>query len=295
MIEGIRNPLWDIFFGLVTRFGEETLAIVFMCAIYWCISKKTAYTIGIVYFLSGLTVQGMKICFRVPRPWIVDPTFNPVPEALHYATGYAFPSGHTQSAAALLGAIGTCIQQKLIRWVCFVLILLVGFSRMYLGVHTIEDVVVSIILTALLIWLTVKVLVRDDASRKHNFFVSLSMVLYAGVVIVIAAVLWSGGTISQANLVDSLKIAGASAGWAVGMYIERTYINFSVRSKNIWIHVLKFALGLAGVLALQQGLKPIIGDSLAADTFRYFIMTIWMTVFYPLIIKRFFTVKEDLA
>ena len=105
-LEGVRSPFLDTIFGLLTRLGEETIAIVAICAIYWCINKRVAYRIGIAYFLSGLTVQGMKICFRIDRPWIIDPAMKPAPSAISQATGYSFPSGHTQSAATLFGSLG---------------------------------------------------------------------------------------------------------------------------------------------------------------------------------------------
>jgi hypothetical protein len=63
-----------------------------------------------------------------------------------------------------------------------------------------------------------------------------------------------------------------------------------VKSKSIIWQAVKFVIGIAGVLALQEGLKPIIGTGLIVDMFRYFIVLSWITVFYPLIIKRFFAV-----
>ena len=291
-IENIRSPFLDTVIGLVTRLGEETIGVVILCAIFWCISKRIAYVIGIAYFLSGLTVQGMKICFRVDRPWVADPTLNPVPSALEYSTGYSFPSGHTQSAAALFGALGAQVKQKAFMAVCFAIPILVAFSRMYLGVHTLVDVVTSLLISFLLIFLTVKIFSGDEVDKKREFIIALVMILYAVVVIIIAAVLYFNRTIEQNYIADCLKAAGAGIGFTVGMFIERVYINFSVKTKSIIWQVIKFILGFAGVLAIKEGLKLIIGTGLAADMIRYFLMLTWVTVFYPLIIKRFFAVKE---
>ena len=292
LIEGIRSPFLDTVFGLITQLGEETVAVVVLCAIFWCISKRSAYIIGISYFLSGLTVQGMKILFRIDRPWIVDPTLKPTPSALEHATGYSFPSGHTQSATALFASLGVLIKQKPLKAVCFLLVLLIGFSRMYLGVHTLLDVGVSLCISLLLVILTVLVFKGDKVDKKRELIISLVMVAYAILVIVIAAVLYSNGTIEHNYITDCLKAAGAGVGFAVGMYIERVYIDFSVKSKNILWQIIKFILGFAGVLAIKEGLKLIVGTGLFVDTVRYFLMIIWVTVFYPLIIKRFFTAAE---
>jgi len=292
MIEGIRTPFLDTLIGLITRLGEETIGIVILCLIFWCICKKCGYIMGVAFFLSSLTVQGMKICFRIERPWIIDPTFEPVPGAKEYATGYSFPSGHTQSAAAFYGSLGAQVKQKYFKVILFALPVLVAFSRMYLGVHTILDVVVSLVITFLLIWLTVKVFSSEVKNVKREFIISLIMVLYAVVVIVIAAVLYSNGTIEESNISDCMKAAGAGIGFAIGMFIERVYIKFSVKTKRLFWQPVKFIIGIAGVLVFQEGLKPILGTGLVVDMIRYFLMISWITILYPLLIKRFFSVND---
>ena len=291
-IESIRTPFLDTLVGLITRLGEETIGIVLLCLIFWCISKKIAYVIGVSFFLSGLTVQGMKICFRVERPWVIDPSFEPVPGAKEYATGYSFPSGHTQSATAFYGALGSQVKPMVFKIILFAIPVLVAFSRLYLGVHTLQDVVVSLLITFLLIWLTCKVITSDVESKKKELAISLFIILYAVLVIIIAAIMYSNGTIDEKYIADCLKAAGAGIGFAVGMFVERNYIKFSVKSKNIFMHILKFVIGIAGVLAFQEGLKLIIGTGFIVDMFRYFLMITWVTVLFPLIIKRFFSVKE---
>ena len=296
MLENIRSPFLDTVVGLITQLGEETVAIVILCAIFWCISKRVAYAIGITYFLSGLTVQGAKICFRIERPWIADPSLNPVNSALEHATGYSFPSGHTQSATALFGALGAQVKQKAAKTVFFLLVLLVAFSRLYLGVHTPLDVTVSLLVSLLLILLAVKVIQSGTLNKKRELVIALSMILFAAAVIIIAAALYSKGAIDQGYVTDCLKAAGAGVGFAAGMYIERIYIDFSVKAKNLLWQVVKYVCGIAGVLIIKEGLKLIIGTGLVVDTIRYFLMLFWVTVFFPLIIKRFFTArsKKDL-
>ena len=290
-LEGIRSPFLDFILGLVTRLGEELIAIVVLCAIFWCISKKVAYKIGIVYFLSGITVQGMKIIFRIDRPWVAYPNLSPVQSSIEHATGYSFPSGHTQSATALLGTLGTAVKQIPLKITFFAFVILVAFSRMYLGVHTLQDVTVSLLITAFIIFITIKLFSGDTVNKKRELAIALALILYVIIVIVIAAVLYSRKIIEEKYLSDCLKAAGAGIGFAVGMFIERVYIKFSVKAKSILWQIIKVVLGIAGVLIIKEGLKLIIGTGLVVDTIRYFLMLLWVTVFFPLIIKRFFTVK----
>ena len=295
LIADNRTPFFDTVIGLITRLGEETIGIVILCLFFWCISKKIAYVIGVSFFLSSLTVQGMKICFRIDRPWIIDPTFEPVPGAIEYATGYSFPSGHTQNATALYGSLGACIKQKPLKIILFAIPVLVAFSRMYLGVHTLLDVVVSLVITFLLIWISVKIFSSDIIDKKRELVVSSIIILYSIAVIITAVVLYSNGTIEEKYIADCLKAAGAGIGFAVGMYIERVYIDFSVKTKNAVMQAVKIVIGIAGVLAFQEGLKLIIGTGLVVDMIRYFLMISWVTIIFPLIIKRFFAVKENIA
>jgi len=292
LIADNRTPFFDTVIGLITRLGEETIGIVILCVFFWCISKKIAYVIGVSFFLSSLTVQGMKICFRIERPWVIDPTFEPVPGAIEYATGYSFPSGHTQNATALYGSLGAFARQNPLKIILFAIPVLVAFSRMYLGVHTLLDVVVSLAITFLLIWASFKILSNDEISKKRELSISLFIILFSIVVIVTAIVLYSNGTIEERYIADCLKAAGAGIGFAVGMYIERVYINFSVKTKSAITQAVKVIIGIAGVLAFQEGLKLIIGTGLVVDTIRYFLMISWVTVLFPLIIKRFFSLKE---
>jgi undecaprenyl-diphosphatase len=274
--------------GLITRLGEETLAIFLLCAVYWCISKKTAYVVGVAYFLSGLTVMGMKIIFRVDRPWVIDPSFKPVPSAIEHATGYSFPSGHTQAGAAMWGSLGVQLKQKPLQILCFCVVILIAFSRMYLGVHTLPDVVVSLLITFFCIFLAVKFVGGDEICKKRELAIAIGLSLYAVAVLIVAAVLFNTGVIEQAYLIDTLKAAGASIGFTVGMYFDRVYINFSVKTKNLLWQFIKFILGIAGVLLIKEGLKLVVGTGLVVDTVRYFLMLLWITALFPLIIKRFF-------
>jgi len=286
-LEGIRSPILDTIIGYITMLGEETIAIVLLCLIYWCYNKRIAYVVGVAYFFSGLAVQGMKIGFQIDRPWVTDPTLKPVESAIKTATGYSFPSGHTQGATALFGTLALKMKQASIKVLCVLIVLSVAFSRLYLGVHTLLDVGVSLIITTLIVLVVAKIFSGDKANKARDFVLALVLVISAVAVIVLAAMMYSNGTIEQGYLSDCLKAAGAGIGFAVGMFIERSYINFSVRTKNILWQIIKFVVGIVGVLAIKEGLKEVWGTGFIVDTLRYFLVCTWVTVFYPLIIRRF--------
>ncbi|MCL2200548.1 MAG: phosphatase PAP2 family protein [Oscillospiraceae bacterium] len=291
-IEGIRSPFLDTAVGWITRLGEETIAIAVICVIFWAISKKVAYVIGISFFLSSLTVQGAKIIFRIDRPWVYDPTLSPVPEAIARATGYSFPSGHTQNAAALFGAIGAQIKKKPVAAVFFVIPVLVAFSRMYLGVHTLLDVAVSLLITFAIVFIIVYLL-RDGEIGKKALTFSIVLIAFSLAVIALGMILYHTGQIEQAYVADSMKAAGAAIGFAVGLYVESVYIKFPVKSKNIFTQIIKCLMGIMSVLVLQEVLLWNFEPGLMIYLFRYFALIIWITVVYPFAINRFFPAKEE--
>lgn len=288
--EGLRMPILDTAFSLITRFGEEMSLIAIFCLIYWCINKKTAYIIGYSFFLSGLVVQWMKTLFRVPRPWVYDPTFEPVGGAVTASTGYAFPSGHTQTAAALLGSIGIRVKQNWFKVILYALALLVGFSRIYLGVHYLEDVLVSLVITFIIIIITNRVFSEGELSKKTVLILSAIMIIFSLVAIGYATYLYQTQQTVAAQLRDSTRVAGAAIGFAISMYIEQFYIKFSPKTKYLPTQVVKLVIGIAGMIAVQEGFR-LIGTGLVMDSVRYFLVVMWAMIIYPLIIRRFFELK----
>ena len=79
--------------------------------------------------------QFLKLLCRVPRPWVMDPEFTIVESARADATGYSFPSGHTQNSVGTFGVLGRCARRTWVRILCGILMILVPFSRMYLRPH----------------------------------------------------------------------------------------------------------------------------------------------------------------
>ena len=140
-LEGIRTPIGNVFFSTVTHLGEETIFILVGLLFFWCISKKQGYFILSVGFLGTVMNQFLKLVFRIPRPWVRDPEFTIVESARAEATGYSFPSGHTQSSVGVFGSIARITGNKVLRILCIAACVLVPLSRLYLGVHTPADVI----------------------------------------------------------------------------------------------------------------------------------------------------------
>ena len=122
LLAGFRTEAGNLFFQLITMCAQEMIVIAIICWLYWCSNKKLAYSLAFSYFTSGLLVQGLKIAFRIPRPWVINPEFKAVESAVPGATGYSFPSGHTQSITALFGTFAFYVKNKIAKILCFIVI-----------------------------------------------------------------------------------------------------------------------------------------------------------------------------
>ena len=174
--ESIRHPVLDVFMSLITHLGEETFFMVGALFVFWCVDKRRGYYLLCVGFVGTLINQWLKIICRVPRPWVKDPDFTIVASARAEATGYSFPSGHTQTAVGFFGGIARFTGRLWLRVACIVILLLVSVSRMYLGVHTPEDVGVSFVVGAVLV-LALYPLLESTLWFPHRIYLILVVML----------------------------------------------------------------------------------------------------------------------
>ncbi len=290
LLEKMRSPMLDAVIQLVTRLGEEVIVLGVICILYWCVNKNSAYRLGLIFFISGILVQGLKVTFRVERPWVLEPTLSPLESAIPAATGYSFPSGHTQGATALYGYFAATSDKKtrngkILFTVMLLLIALVGFSRMYLGVHTPFDVGVSIIATAISIFAVLRLwdkLCLPSADMALAIALGLASVLLC----VYSFIMYKTGLVPLEQIQDCFKSGGAGFGFAIGYYIERKYLKFSVKTDKLWQQIVKVAVGVGGALALKSLPKLIAEGNLAIDFSRYFLTVLWVIVLYPIIFSK---------
>lgn len=290
LLEKIRNPVLDFFFSLITHLGEETFFLVFAILFFWCINKREGYFILITGLFGTILNQFLKLTFRIDRPWVKDPSFTVVDSAVKEATGYSFPSGHTQNIAGTFGAIGVWSKTKWVKISCVVVIVLVAFSRMYLGVHTPLDVSVSLVIAALLLFLLYPLFANED--KFHGampYIIGISVVTALGLLLYAFLVPEAG--IDAANLHSAKKNGATLFGCMLGLCLvyplDRFVIKF--RTDGAWYaQTVKLVVGLGLVLAVKEGLRSplewIFGSEYLARAIRYFLVvgvagTLWPLTF----------------
>lgn len=282
----LRTPWGDNIFQWITYFGQEICVIAVICFLYWCQNKRLAYQIGFIYFTSGLYVQTLKIFFRIPRPWLLDPAFKAVESAVPGATGYSFPSGHTQAATSLFAPLAIHTKKSGLRILFVCCFIIIGFSRLYLGVHTPKDVFASMGVSLFFCWLISRLFKVCIASQKNIGRISLVLTFLALGTIIYAISLLSKGDITIKYAADVLKAAGAGMGFAAGFYIERTHLDFKLPA-TMNGKVVRLFIGLVLTLLLQSLLKELPFPYLLSRIVEYFFLVFWVLVVYPYFFSRF--------
>lgn len=289
LLEGIRTPVGDAFFSTVTHLGEETVLILIGLLFFWCLDKKQGYYILTVGFLGTVINQFLKLTFRIPRPWVRDPDFTIVESARAEATGYSFPSGHAQTAVGVFGCIARSNKQRWLRILCILACVLVPLSRMYLGVHTPADVLVSMVVALVLIFALYPAVMKamDRPSGLRPVLAVLSILSLA---FLFFAYLWPfPGDIDQHNLESGMKNAWKILGCLEGLWIayemDQRYLHFDTKAVW-WAQILKLILGLIPLLLIKSLLKEpfyaLFDGSFVADGVRYLLMVIFAGCIWPL-------------
>ena len=168
--EGLHGAL-DRLVLAVSFLGEAPLPMAAVLAVYWCFSREAGLFLIFGNSLGDFLNNLLKLTFCVYRPWIREPELRPMEGALSGATGYSFPSGHSTKAAAFFGGIASQAKKTRRLWIsfaCGLLVVLVMFSRNYLGVHTPQDVLAGAAVGFASVWLTRRLLCWAEAKPGRD-------------------------------------------------------------------------------------------------------------------------------
>ena len=285
-LQNLRNPVLDAIMAVLTNFGSEILVIGVLCIFYWCLDKKTAHKLCFTYFISGLAVQGLKIACRIERPWVKDSRLYPVEAAKEGATGYSFPSGHTQGVTGLFAGLAFNFKKMWLYIASFAIIAVVMFSRMYLGCHTPADVLVAFGITVVVAFVVNYAFDHIKFNKRNNLIIFILLEVISVALIIYTYYLVATGKTTEELAMDCFKSAGAGIGFGIGWYLEVTYVNFNPKAtKTVWGQILKLVIGLGVALLLKSGIKAIFGDIIVVNIVRYVITVIWIVYLFPLIFK----------
>ena len=269
------STLLDHVMVWTTRMGGQLFFIIAIPVLYWCYDKKLAVRIGSIYLLAAFVNTEVKSLFNNPRP---DPAklSQPIRDLYHaYAPkSPGFPSGHTQGTVAFWGSASYYIPRRAVWITGAILMILVPYSRMYLGVHYAGDVLGGYVLGMLCLALFIPLV---NSVEKN-------MVVLSRIAAIMVINITPWGLHIVLPEMSLLRITGIAAGLATGIVLGRGTLEFHV--KNVLLaHLTKTVIGIGGIVLIYACMKAMLRFNYAPFA-RYWSIGIWITIGAPFIFSR---------
>lgn len=302
-LQNIRLSLDSVFneiFLSVTELGELFFATMLTCIVYWCFDFSAGVFLFSVNALSMLFTQLAKAIACIYRPWVLSNRVKPLEAALPRAGGYSFPSGHSSMASSSFGTMAVLFwkKNKLLSMLLILTIILVMFSRLYVGVHTLQDVLAGPIIAGVLIVVVHYLTNWCKKDRKRYIYALMGMNIIAlAILYYILTKTYPMDYVDGKLLVNPNKaqyIAVVYVGWILGIlngiYLTARYFPFNPKSGSVTNKIIR---GLVGAIILYIMLHYIQiyffeGMQNYKLTFAsMFLGGFFITFIYPLIFSKF--------
>jgi len=279
-VQIVHNPALDVFFNIVTLLGSEVFYLLLLPLLYWCVDKRLAQRLAYLLLFATYSNAVLKSLFRHPRPFQYDPHVLKLSVEPAEVLGYGLPSGHSQMVVTVWGYLATQVRRQWVRVVAVVLMILIPFSRIYLGVHFPTDVLAGLIIGA--IWLGLFLLVEP---RLEPWLVRQSAAVQISLAVIIPIIL-----LMLHSSRDAVAAMATLMGIGVGIVIEGRTLRFSTQGPA-WQRALRFLIGLLMILALREGLALVFpgeGEKLYVlfRIIRYSVVGLWVALVAPWIFRQ---------
>lgn len=264
---------------ILSFLGTEPFYILVMPAIYWCVDALAGLRLGMVLVLSGGLNGLTKLIFKSPRPYWVDERVIPVARE----RSFGLPSGHAMNAASLWAQLSREFQKGWLTWACIALTVLIGLSRLVLGVHFALDVATGWTLglavfllfnryySSVAAWVKEMPLKRQLSLAFLSSLILVALILLAG----LPGMTWQmpaewakgAGPVNPFDTRGLYTVAGLWFGFLAGFLLLEHQLG-RLQSQLGGIHLLwRYLIGLAGIFIIYMGLGKFIPKSLTISTF----------------------------
>ncbi|HEX5840111.1 MAG TPA: phosphatase PAP2 family protein [Anaerolineales bacterium] len=295
---------------ILTFLGNENFFFLVLPLIYWSIDAGLGLRVAMILTTSNYVNALFKVLFVAPRPYWVSADVEP----LSMETTFGVPSGHAQHAAAIWGTMAAGARGANKRWAWLtaaVLVFLIGFSRLYLGMHFPHDVVSGWLIGIVLLFAFLKS--WDPVTRwvGQKTFSQQVVIAFSVSVLMIALGLvinlplnayvfpaeWAYNALRAGPLPDPVSIEGilTSAGSFFGLAAGAAWIGSQggyQASGPLEKRALRYVIGLLGILIFWYGLGEIFprGETflpLLLRYIRYTLVGLWIMAGAPWLFFHF--------
>lgn len=288
-----RTPLIEAAARVMHVLGATEFYLLALPAIYWAVDARLGRRLAVLVTLSMWANSLLKFALARPRPFMISPAVqNPIVE-----TSYGLPSGHAQGSTTLWGGVALAARRGWVTALVAVFVVLMGLSRMALGVHYLQDVVLGT-----LVGLAALGVYAWAEPRLKTTLKAQSVWMQIGLVAAIAALMLAvhPGLVRLVPppwiappLLDELAsgpvtpIAGF-LGLGIGFALELRFVRFSARGVW-WKRLLRLVVGLAGIALLRFGLRALFAGLEPVLVFRlvrYSLIGLWGAFGAPWVFVR---------
>ena len=298
--------------NLVSWLGAEEFYLLLAPALYWSVNAALGLRVGLILMLSTASNAALKLAFRQPRPFWYDTRV----QAFSIETTFGIPSGHSQNAFAFWGMLAAGVQRAWAKTGAAALIVLIGISRLYLGMHFVTDVLFGWLVGGALLWAFLRferpalrwLEKRELGDRILTVLgCSLALVLIPATIRMalgsyVLPDIWAANAapwfspeepfdpLSPLALDGAISSAGVFFGLAAGALAIQSQGGFRADG-SLWQRTLRYLLGVIGVVLIWRGLGIVFpsGEFLLAYFLRYLrysLIGLWISWWAPLIFLR---------
>ena len=273
--------------------GSEVFFLPLTLFIYWSWDKHLGRRLIPFLMFASWVNASLKSALRRPRPYNVSSAVhNVVTER-----SYGIPSGHSQNATTVGGIVASERRRWWVLGLTVVYAITTGISRMILGAHYPQDVIVGITLGLIMlaIYGAAEPPIGKWLGSQRTLIKFLAAIAATALMVVVHPILirptspmWLEKGISPGDLLARpLLSVGIFLGSCVGFILEERYLNFDWRGS--WSQrIIRFLLGCIGIAALYFGLQPLsIGYfTIAGDLIRFGLVGFWIAFGAPWLFIR---------
>jgi len=308
-LQSFSSPGMDSFMEIASFPGRIEFFLFLLPLIYWCVDRRLGFRVILLTVYTEIVSASLKILFHEPRPYWLGEVKG---IALH--PEYGLPSSHASSSMSMGVFLGKKVNKRWFWVFALSVVFLIGLSRVYLGVHFPHDVLLGWIIGLVVVWALLK-----WEKKTRDWLLDKPMAVQMGIgaldsLLIVATGLlvrfivsgitdpasWSSFSVDSRAIAHFFTLAGIALGAYLSYPLTRVYARFDAKG-SVSMRILRFVVGMVGVLAIYKGLDTYFATLAADETtlgyilryIRYTTLVFWTGFLAPWLFLKLGLAKKE--